>query len=212
MSVGDAPLLIALVGPSGSGKSTLAARVVAEHADFHLSVSYTTRAPRPGERDGREYHFVTREVFDQRVRDGLFLEWADVHGNRYGTPREPVAVVRVSRGSVVFDVDYQGTRQIRASLPELVAVFVLPPSMAELERRLRARATDRDEVIARRLDKARAEIEAYPVCDYVLVNDVLETSYDQLRCIIVAERARRSRCALHVEALLAAGRSAPQDR
>ncbi len=205
----DDLLLITLVGPSGTGKSTLAARLLGEFPEFKLSVSYTTRAPRPGDVDGREYHFVDRGRFSDMIARDLFLEWAEVHGNYYGTSREPVAAARGVYRGMVFDVDYQGARQIRARTGDILGVFVLPPSMEELERRLRRRGTDTDDVIKRRLRMAAAEIEHYGVFDYLVVNDSVDRAYDELRSIVVAERARRWRRAQLAEALLATGHIGP---
>lgn len=201
-------LLIILAGPSGSGKSTLARRLLAEFGDLALSVSFTTRPPRPGEVDGRDYHFIDRARFLDMVQRGEFLEWAEVHGNLYGTGATPVETARATHRGMVFDIDYQGARQIRARVgDDVVAVFILPPSMAELERRLRQRGTDSDEVIQRRLHKATIEIEHYGMFDYLVVNESLDRAYDELRSILVAERARRFRRAPIAEALLASGTS-----
>lgn len=201
---------VILVGPSGTGKSTLARRLLKEFTDFTLSVSYTTRAPRAGEVDGREYHFVDRGQFSSMIERNVFLEWAEVHGNFYGTSREPVEAARHTHRGMVFDVDYQGARQIRARTGEILGVFVLPPSMDELERRLRTRGTDSSEVIAKRMRKAAAEIEHYGVFDYLVVNDSIDRAYDELKSIVVAERARRWRRAPLAEALLATGHAGPR--
>jgi guanylate kinase len=206
----DEFLLITLVGPSGTGKSTLARRLLAEFPDFTLSVSHTTRAPRTGEQHGREYHFVDHDTFAQMISRGVFLEWAEVHGNFYGTSREPVEAAHTTHSGMVFDVDYQGARQIRACTGNILGVFVLPPSMQELERRLRARGTDADEVIAKRMRKAAAEIEHYGVFDYLLVNDSIDRAYDELRSIVIAERSRRWRRAPLAESLLATGHAGPR--
>ena len=201
----DEFLLVILVGPSGSGKSTLARRLLQEFPELTLSVSYTTRAARIGEEDGREYHFVDRAKFMRMVDHGDFLEWAEVHGNLYGTGAERVEAARETHGGMVFDVDYQGARQIRARTDNVIPVFILPPSMTELERRLRARATESDDAIAARLKKATGEIEHYGFCDYLVVNDTLDCAYDELRSIIIAERAKRRRRAMLAETLLGSG-------
>jgi guanylate kinase len=185
-------LLLVLSAPSGAGKTTLARRFVASRDDAQFSISATTRDPRGAERDGIDYHFVSPERFAALVREGAFAEWAEVHGRRYGTllstVREALAAGRIA----VFDIDVQGGAQVRAHWPaEAAAVFVLPPSMEELERRLRARSTDSDEVIARRLGAARAEIErGLAEYDYVVVNDDLEVALQQLQAIVDDERAR----------------------
>ena len=210
MTRSDDFLLLTLVGPSGTGKSTLAKKLLQEFPEFALSVSYTTRAARIGEVDGQHYHFIEPARFNEMIERDLFLEWAEVHGNFYGTSREPVEAARGTSGGIVFDVDYQGARQIRARTGDIVGVFILPPSMVELERRLRARGTDTDEVIAKRMRKAAAEIEHYPVFDYLIVNDTLDHAYDELRSIVVAERGRRWRRAHRAEALLATGPAGPR--
>lgn len=206
MSHVDDFLLVTLVGPSGSGKSTLASKLLNEFDDLALSVSYTTRAPRPGEVEGREYHFVDRPRFLKMIERSEFLEWAEVHGNLYGTASQPIETARLTHRGMVFDIDYQGARQIRAQMREIVGIFVLPPSMRELESRLRARGTESDEVIARRMKKAEHEIEHYALFDYLVVNDVLDRAFDELRAIVLAERARRFRRARVAESLLATGK------
>jgi guanylate kinase len=198
-------VLVVLVGPSGTGKSTLAQRLLTEFQDLTLSVSFTTRPPRPGEVDGRDYHFIDRAQFLRMVERGEFLEWAEVFGNLYGTGIGPVQAARRTHRGMVFDIDFQGARQVRARTGDVIGVFVLPPSMAELERRLRGRKTDAPEVIERRLRKAMQEIEHYAMCDYIVVNDSLDRAYDELRAIVLAERARRRRRALLAEGVLANG-------
>ncbi len=185
-------LLLVLSAPSGAGKTTLARRFVAAHPDAAFSVSATTRAPRGTERDGVDYHFVTRDRFSELVAQGAFAEWAEVHGQRYGTLRDTVEESLAAGRVAVFDIDVQGGAQVKARWPSRSAtVFVLPPSLAELERRLRSRSTDDDAVIARRLAAARAEIErGMANYDYVLVNDALEQAGDQLDAIVSYERAR----------------------
>jgi guanylate kinase len=191
----DAPgLLLVLSAPSGAGKTTLARMFLARHPEALFSVSATTRPPRGAERDGVDYHFVTPERFGELVGRGAFAEWAEVHGRRYGTLREPVDAALAQGRVAVFDIDVQGGAAIQAAWPlDTVAVFVLPPSMDELARRLRARSTDSEEQIARRLAAARAEIErGVARYDYVLVNDQLEPALAALQAIVGAARARRA--------------------
>jgi len=185
-------LLLVLSAPSGAGKTTLARRFVEAHPDAAFSVSATTRAPRGAERDGVDYHFVTHGRFSELVAEGAFAEWAEVHGQRYGTLRDTVEESLAAGRVAVFDIDVQGGAQLQARWPSRSAtVFVLPPSLEELERRLRSRSTDDAAVIARRLAAARAEIErGMANYDYVIVNDALEHASDQLDAIVSHERAR----------------------
>ena len=188
-------LLLILSSPSGAGKSTLARRLMDWDPTLRFSVSATTRPPRPGEVDGREYHFTSREDFQRMVAEGEMLEYAEVFGNFYGSPRGPVERAMRDGRDTLFDVDWQGGQQIRDSAlgRDVVSIFVLPPSIAELERRLRGRGQDSDEVIARRMDKARDEISHWAEYDYVLVNNDLDETEDRLRMILTAERLRRER-------------------
>jgi len=159
-----------------------------------LSISMTTRAPRPGELDGREYHFVSREIFDQSVADGGFLEWAEVHGNCYGTPKAPVDAALGAGHDVIFDIDWQGAKQIADTAPQdLARVFILPPSMEDLSRRLHARAQDAEVVIKRRLEGAKDEIAMWGDYDYVILNQDFDLAYAELAHIYHAERLRRDR-------------------
>ena len=199
----DELLLLIISSPSGAGKTTLTRDLLAYFSDLTFSVSHTTRKPRPAEQNGKDYHFVSREQFDQLVQQHAFVEWAEVHSNFYGTSAGEIERARVeSRRGIVFDVDYQGARQIRATRPDAISVFVLPPSMDELKRRLRARASDDETTIERRFRNARAEIEHYGLFDYVLVNDDLEQTKLRLRSIVQAERSRRRRMARAAEDLL----------
>jgi guanylate kinase len=187
-------LLLVVSSPSGAGKTTLTRRLAAEYSSLSLSISTTTRAPRPGEVDGREYIFVTPAQFQALIDDGAFLEWAVVHENRYGTPRAGVMAELEAGRDLLFDIDWQGAGSIAAAAADdTVRVFILPPSMEELSRRLHARAQDAEEVIARRLDRARGEIARWRDYDYVLVNDDLERAYWELASIYRAERLRRAR-------------------
>jgi guanylate kinase len=200
-------LLLIISSPSGAGKTTLCNRLRAEFKDLAFSVSHTTRTPRANEQDGREYHFVDQTAFRRLVADDAFAEWAEVHGNLYGTSLREVERARTQNSSgIIFDIDYQGARQIRAKVPEAVTVFILPPSMEELERRLRGRASDDDATVHRRLKKAQHEIENYGLFDYLVVNDDLDRAYDRLRSVVLAESARRARKAMLAETLLRVGR------
>jgi guanylate kinase len=198
-------LLLILSSPSGAGKTTLTRMLQERFAELRFSVSHTTRPPRPKEVDGRDYHFVTRERFCELVAEDAFLEWAEVHGNLYGTSIAEVerarALGEACRG-MIFDIDYQGARQIRAKAADAVAVFILPPSMAELERRLRGRASDSEEVILRRFQAAKREIDQYALFDYVIMNDELRTAFDHLAAVVLAEHSRRQRNAHLAESLL----------
>lgn len=195
MSSERAPgLLVVLSAPSGAGKTTLAHRLRASHADAVFSVSATTRAPRGAERDGVDYHFVTSDRFAELVAAGAFAEWADVHGKRYGTLRATVEEALRAGRIALFDIDVQGGEQLQRAFPrDAVTVLVVPPSVAELERRLRGRSTDSDEVIRGRLAAARDEVtRALATYEYVLVNDELEAAHARLEAIVAHERARRS--------------------
>ncbi|MGH7280303.1 MAG: guanylate kinase [Polyangiaceae bacterium] len=197
-------LLLILSSPSGAGKTTLSRKLQDAFKDLCFSVSHTTRTPRANEVDGRDYHFVDRGRFEAMASAGAFVEWAEVHGNLYGTSAQEVENARATQGcgGILFDIDYQGARQIRAKLPEVVGVFILPPSMDELERRLRGRKSESEEAITRRFEAAKREIEHYALFDYVLVNDDLERAFATLQGIVLAERARRGRLAPVAEALL----------
>jgi len=188
-------LLLILSSPSGAGKSTLARQLLSKDPQMQFSVSATTRPPRPGEQDGREYFFRSQQEFTQLAEDGEMLEHATVFGEAYGTPRQPVVAAMASGKDVIFDVDWQGGQQIRASdlRENVVSVFVLPPSIAELERRLLARAQDSAETVARRMAQAKSEISHWHEYDYVLINDDLDRCVSELDAILVAERMRRFR-------------------
>ncbi len=187
-------LLFVLSSPSGAGKSTISRKLLADDAGLTMSVSATTRPMRPGEVDGRDYHFVDLPTFKQMVSDNKFLEWAHVFGHRYGTPRAPVEGMLEAGHDVLFDIDWQGAQQLyQLAGGDVVRVFILPPSMAELERRLRGRRTDSDEVIDRRMSRAHSEIAHWDGYDYVLVNDDAEACFAKVRTILQAERLKRSR-------------------
>ena len=200
-------LLLILSSPSGAGKTTLTRLLLERCPELRFSVSHTTRPPRAKEIAGRDYHFVDRAAFLELVAQGAFLEWAEVHGNLYGTSVLEVERARTKSGcrGMIFDIDYQGARQIRAKVPDVVGIFILPPSMDELLRRLRGRASETEEVVIRRFDVARREIEHYGFFDYLVVNDDLDKAFDELKGIILAERARRIRRAGLAESLLRSG-------
>jgi guanylate kinase len=187
--------MLVLSSPSGVGKTSLSRRLVSDHADLDLSISMTTRAPRPGEHHGREYFFVTEAEFDAKVAAGEFLEWAEVHGHqRSGTVKAQVMESLAAGHDVMFDVDWQGARAIAAGAPEdTVRIFILPPTMAEMVRRIHARAGDSDEMIRRRLQTAREEFTKWGEYDYVIVNDDFDHAYAELAHIYHAERLRRAR-------------------
>jgi guanylate kinase len=188
-------LLLILSSPSGAGKSTLARRLMDWDPTLRFSVSATTRAPRPGEQDGREYYFKTRPEFEAMVESGEMLEHAEVFGNLYGSPKGPVENAMAEGRDTLFDIDWQGGQQIRSSslARDVVSIFVLPPSIAELDRRLRGRAQDSEEVIAGRMAKSRDEISHWAEYDYVIVNRDIDTAFDELVTILKAERMRRDR-------------------
>ncbi len=188
-------LLVILSSPSGAGKSTLAARLRQWDPSIRFSVSATTRTARPGETDGVEYHFRDRATFEAMVTAGEMLEHAEVFGNLYGSPRGPVEAAMAAGADTLFDIDWQGGQQIRNSAlgKDVVSIFILPPSMRELERRLHDRGQDSDAVIAGRMEKSLAEVSHWAEYDYVLVNDDIDATEDRLRMILAAERLRRDR-------------------
>lgn len=185
------PTLLVVSGPSGAGKSTLCDRLREEFPGFQLSVSYTTRAPRGNEADGEHYHFVSRERFETMIEEGAFVEWASVHGNLYGTARHVIEEALDEGCSLLFDIDYQGALLMRAAFAEALCVMLLPPSIEELERRLRGRGTDSDEVIARRMANALGEIAQVEAFDFLIFNESVEPAYNELRAVVLAHEARR---------------------
>ena len=186
-------MLLVISGPSGAGKGTLYNRVLKADDSITFSVSYTTRGPRPGEADGKDYCFVTEEKFREMLdRDG-FLEHANVHGHLYGTPRQPVLDALEAGRSVMLDIDPQGALQVMDKMPECVSVFILPPSFSELRRRLEGRGTETREEIERRLNNARGEVALMNKYQYLVVNDDLEVAYQTLQGIVDAEKQRSCR-------------------
>jgi len=201
--------LFIVAAPSGAGKSTLVNALLERDPAISLSVSHTTRPPRPGEQYGRHYYFLERAEFEREIAEGVFLEHAEVHGNLYGTSRRTVQELLAQGHDVLLEIDWQGAQQIRASKPDCVSVFILPPSRVELERRLRGRGSDAPEVIERRLRNSRGEIAHAHEFDFIIVNDRFEDALDDLRAIV---RAVRQRSALQwrrheslIAELLAAG-------
>lgn len=187
-------LMLILSSPSGAGKTTISRMLLERDGDIALSVSVTTRPMRPGEVDGQDYFFVDQARFDQMVEEELFLEWATVFGHSYGTPKAQVKAGLKEGRDFLFDIDWQGTQQLYQKLEvDVVRVFLLPPSIAELRRRLTGRGTDSPEVIAARMERARAEISHWDGYDYVVVNDDVETCFDKVSEILHAERMKRAR-------------------
>jgi guanylate kinase len=187
-------LMLVLSSPSGAGKTTLSRRLLAADGRISLSVSATTRAMRPGEEDGKDYHFISPEAFAAWVGEGKFLEHATVFGNRYGTPAHLVTDALTAGRDVLFDIDWQGTQQLKEKMrDDLVSIFILPPSHEELERRLRTRASDSEEVVAGRMAKAADEISHWPEYDYVIVNTDLDKALVDVQAILNAERLKRTR-------------------
>jgi guanylate kinase len=187
-------LMLVISSPSGAGKTTLSRRLLEDDLGIAMSVSATTRSPRPNERHGIDYSFVDDAIFDQMIADGAFLEYATVFRERYGTPKGPVEKALAGGRDVLFDIDWQGTQQISQALPaDLVSIFILPPSMDILEERLKMRAADSDEVVRFRMSKAASEISHWAEYDYVLINDNLDTCLAQIKTILAAERLKRAR-------------------
>jgi guanylate kinase len=187
-------LMLVLSSPSGAGKTTLSRRLLDQDKGVTLSVSVTTRQKRPGEENGRDYYFIDRKRFDAMVEKGDLLEWAEVFDNYYGTPVKPVMDALAAGRDVLFDIDWQGTQQLRDRAPgDLVSVFVLPPSVPELERRLKARAQDDYETIHRRMAKAANEMSHWAEYDYVIVNHDLDQAFAEVKAVLAAERVKRER-------------------
>jgi guanylate kinase len=193
-SIARRGLMLVLSSPSGAGKTTLSRMLLTTERNIELSISVTTRAKRKGEVSGRHYHFIDRKRFDQMVRNGELLEYAEVFGNGYGTPRKPVEKALKAGRDVLFDIDWQGTQQLRETArDDLVSVFLLPPSGGELARRLHTRAQDEKKVIQARMAKAADEMSHWPEYDYVVVNRDLDRAFGEVRSILAAERLKRER-------------------
>jgi guanylate kinase len=187
-------LMFVLSSPSGAGKTTLSRMLVAETPALQMSVSATTRTKRPGEVEGKDYYFVDQSEFDAMLAKNELLEWATVFGNRYGTPRAPVDAALASGSDVLFDIDWQGTQQLRSRSPnDVVSVFILPPSVAALEQRLHTRAQDSDEVIRGRMKKAGDEMSHFDAYDYIVVNDNIGIAFEAVKSILRAEQLKRDR-------------------
>jgi len=194
MRIARRGLMFVLSSPSGAGKTTLSRRLLDNDAGVQMSVSVTTRPPRPGEQDGRDYHFIDAARFEQMARQGELLEFAQVFDHRYGTPRGPVEQALAQGRDVLFDIDWQGTQQLREkAASDVVSVFILPPSVGELERRLHTRAQDSDEVIRRRMMKSSDEMSHWAEYDYVIVNTDLDDAFAKVQTILSAERSKRQR-------------------
>jgi guanylate kinase len=188
--------------PSGSGKSTLVSQLMKCFPDLRFSVSYTTRQPRGQERDGHEYHFISRAEFEARLAKDEFLEWAEVFGNYYGTHRSELERAAAAGADLVLDIDVQGARQLKGRIPHAVSIFILPPSRQVLEERLRTRSQDAEAVIERRLEEAAEEIRNYSQYDYVLVNREVQASTDNLAAIVRSVRSRRDRMEQEIRPIL----------
>jgi guanylate kinase len=188
--------------PSGSGKSTLVGKLMKCIPDLRFSVSYTTRLPRGQERDGQEYHFISRTEFEERLAKDEFLEWAEVFGNYYGTHRSELERAATAEADLVLDIDVQGARQLKGKIPHAVSIFILPPSRQVLEERLRTRSQDAETVIGRRLEEAAEEIRNYSQYDYVLVNREVQASTDNLAAIVRSVRSRRDRMEQEIRPIL----------
>jgi guanylate kinase len=194
--------LFTVVAPSGAGKTSLVAALLEREPNIHLSISYTTRAPRQGEQDGREYHFVPRERFEEMVEAADFLEHAEVYGNYYGTSRRWIESQLEADHDVLLEIDWQGALQVRRLFPAMVGIFILPPSIAELQRRLEGRGKDAAEVIARRLASAREDISHVLEFEYIIVNETFDVALADLIAVVRASRLARSRQSVRLASLL----------
>ncbi len=196
------PLLLIVSSPSGAGKTTLCNRLLLEFTSLTFSISHTTRPPRPNEINGKDYNFVDVDTFERMVDENMFIEWAFVHGNRYGTAKSEVQRAEDAKTDLIFDVDFQGAKLIKNQYPHAAAVFVLPPSIEELYMRLRNRGTETPQSLERRFNAALEEIGNHALFDYLIVNDKLDEAYDRLRAILLAERSKHFRMSDIAEAML----------
>jgi len=194
-------LLFIISAPSGAGKTSLCKKVVKFFPNLYHSVSYTTRLPRPGEKDGEDYLFVSKDKFQEMIDDGRFVEWAEIHGNRYGTTIDSLKEYQHKGIDIILDIDGQGGRQLKNEYPDGIYVFILPPSRKDLEERLRLRSTDSDEDIEKRLKNAKEELQYIYDYDYIVVNSDLEEAVSTLKSIIIAEKCRRDRVLPFVKGL-----------
>jgi guanylate kinase len=194
--------LFTVVAPSGAGKTSLVAALLQREPNIHLSISYTTRAPRPGEQDGREYHFVPRERFEDMIASADFLEHAEVYGNYYGTSRRWIEEQLEADHDVLLEIDWQGARQVRRLFPHMVGIFILPPSIDELRRRLEGRGKDAPEVIERRMASAREDISHVLEFEYIIVNETFESAVADLIAVVRAARLARARQSVRLASLL----------
>lgn len=194
--------LFVVVAPSGAGKTSLVTRLLEADDNIRLSVSFTTRAPREGEVDGREYHFVDRPTFERMIADGDFLEYAEVYGNYYGTSRRWIEAEIAGDHDVLLEIDWQGAKQVRALFPDMVGIFILPPSLKELQRRLEARATDPPEAIAKRMASARDEISHVLEFQYIIVNERFEAALSDLSSVVRATRVSRPQQSVRLSKLI----------
>ena len=182
------PLLLIVSSPSGAGKTTLCKRLLEEFKDVRFSISHTTRPPRSNEVDGQDYFFINNETFNKMQDDDQFIECAHVHGNSYGTSLGEIKTAAANEVDLIFDIDYQGTRQVKERYPDAIAIFIMPPSIDELKRRLSSRGTETPESLEKRFTAALGEIAHYDEFDYLLVNDNLDEAYDRLRAILISQR------------------------
>jgi len=194
-------LLFIISAPSGAGKTSLCKKVVKFFPNLYHSVSYTTRLPRPGEKDGEDYRFVSKDKFQEMIDDGRFVEWAEIHGNRYGTTIDSLKEYQHKGIDIILDIDGQGGRQLKNEYPDGIYIFILPPSRKDLEERLRLRSTDSDEDIEKRLKNAKEELQYIYDYDYIVVNSDLEEAVSTLKSIIIAEKCRRDRVLPFVKGL-----------
>ncbi|WP_457568926.1 guanylate kinase [Desulfurobacterium sp.] len=195
-------LLIVISAPSGTGKTTLVNLLMKAFPKMEFSVSCTTRKPRPGEVDGKDYYFISLEEFEKKIENNELLEWAEVYGNFYGTPKDKVIEALNEGKDILLDIDTQGALQVKKNYPDAVLIFILPPSLKELERRLRSRGTEDEETIEKRLLIARRELSLATKYDYIIINDQIEEAFDKLKSIVTAERWRTGRVKEHLPELI----------